>query len=90
MLEQGASLPDWSDLERRDLLDALALLRWANPMPMGGWLPLSWAEIDAFARLTGRLSSPWEAETVAAMSAAYVSGLTEGRDLLSIMPVERD
>lgn len=53
-------------------------------------MPLPYAELEAYGRTTGRLSTPWEYETVRAMSEAYVSGLVEGRDLLSIMPVERD
>lgn len=57
-------------------------------MPMGGWLPLSWAELYAFGKATGRIGDPWEYETLAAMSAAYVSGLADTA-LLSIPPVER-
>lgn len=77
-------------MERRDLLEAMVMLRWAEPQAMGGWLPLPWAEIQAFGTATGRLASPWEYEVVGAMSAAYVRGLHEGQDLMSIMPMERD
>jgi len=66
------------------------MLGFATPMPMGGWLPLSWLEIEAFGRATGRISTPWEHETLADMSRAYVAGLSEGRDLLGIMPMDRD
>lgn len=71
-----------------DLLTALSLMGWAVPMPMGGWIPLPWAELKAFGDATGRLSDPWEYETVSAMSAAYVAGLAD-TGLLSIPPVER-
>ncbi|WP_377707181.1 hypothetical protein [Paracoccus fontiphilus] len=53
-------------------------------------MPLPYAELEAYGRVTGRLSTPWEYETVRGMSEAYVSGLVEGRDLLSIMPLDRE
>lgn len=56
---------------------------------MGGWTPLPYVEMRAYGEATGRLSTPWEYETLRAMSEAYVSGLVEGRDLLSIPPMER-
>lgn len=56
---------------------------------MGGWTPLPYVELLAYGGATGRLSTPWEYETVRAMSEAYVAGLVEGRDLLSIPPMER-
>ncbi|MDQ7776282.1 MAG: hypothetical protein Q4615_10515 [Paracoccus aminovorans] len=56
---------------------------------MGGWTPLPYFELRSYGKATGRLSTPWEYETVRAMSEAYVSGLVEGRDLLSIPPMER-
>ena len=56
---------------------------------MGGWMALPYVEMNAYGKATGRLSTPWEHETVRAMSEAYVAGLVEGRDLLSIPPVER-
>ncbi|MFC3169220.1 hypothetical protein [Paracoccus fontiphilus] len=62
----------------------------AAPAGMGGWMPLPYAELEAYGRVTGRLSTPWEYETVRGMSEAYVSGLVEGRDLLSIMPLDRE
>lgn len=58
-------------------------------MPMGGWIPLPYAELSAYGEATGRLSTPWEYETVRAMSEAYVGGLVEGKQPLSIPPVER-
>jgi len=83
-------LPRFDDLERGDLLTACASMGYAAPAGMGGWMPLPWAELEAFGRCTGRISTPWEHETVRAMSMAYVSGLVEGRDLFSVVPIERD
>ncbi|AZV00278.1 hypothetical protein pkon1_p49 [Paracoccus phage vB_PkoS_Pkon1] len=71
------------------MLSALASLGFATPVGMGGWVPLPYAELRAFGQSTGRLTTPWEYETVRAMSEAYVTGLVEGRELLSIPPVER-
>lgn len=59
------------------------------PMPMGGWVPLSFAEIHAFGQATGRLSTPWEHETIRAMSEAYIVGMADTSPL-SIAPVDRD
>lgn len=64
------------------------MMRWAIPMPMGGWVPLPWTELRAFGDSSGRISDPWEYETLSAMSEAYVAGLTDV-DVLSIPPVER-
>lgn len=62
----------------------------AAPAGMGGWMPLPFAELRAYGEATGRLSTPWEYETIRAMSEAYVVGLVEGREPMSIMPMERD
>lgn len=72
------------------MLAVMSMLGWATPMPMGGCVPLAWAEIYAFGRATGRIGNPWEYECVHAMSGAYVTGLVEGRNDLSIPPVERE
>lgn len=53
-------------------------------------MPLPYSELEAFGRATSRLTTPWEYETARAMSEAYVSGLIEGRNVLSIPPVERE
>ncbi len=82
-------MPSFDGIERQDLLAALIGLGCAAPMPMGGWIPLPYSELEAFGRTTRRISDPWEYETLREMSVAYVSGLVEGRDLFSIMPVER-
>jgi hypothetical protein len=68
----------------------MVMLGWATPMPMGGCVPLAWGEIYAFGQATERISNPWEYELVHTMSDAYVAGLVEGRNLLSIPPMERD
>ena len=50
---------------------------------------LTWAEIDAFARLTGAIAEPWEAGLLRQMSVEYLAGFREGDDPLSIPPAER-
>lgn len=90
LVADGATLPRFEDLDRSDLLTACAALGFAQPFGMGGWVPLPYSELRAFGEATGRLSTPWEYETVRAMSEAWISGLIEGRSLLSIPPVMRD
>lgn len=75
-------LPDVAGGEyMRDAFIALGMAR-------DGVLP--WAEIDAFARLTGGISDAWEAHTLRLMSAAYLDGLQLGEDPLAIPPMEQE
>ena len=55
---------------------------------MDGPMPLSWAEIDAFARQTGAISEPWEARCLRSMSMAYLEGLKVGENPLGRAPWE--
>ncbi|PHQ68797.1 MAG: hypothetical protein COB97_09210 [Paracoccus sp.] len=48
-----------------------------------------WSEIDAFARQTGRISEPWEAEVLFDMCRGYLDELRAGENPLAIPPVER-
>lgn len=50
--------------------------------------PLRWSEIDAYARLTGDITQPWEARTVRAMSEAYCRWRKLGEDALCMTPDE--
>ncbi|MCZ0963891.1 hypothetical protein [Paracoccus benzoatiresistens] len=58
----------------------------SNGMDLRG---ADWPEIDAFARVTGRISDPWEAETLFDMCRAYLLGSRDGEDPLAIPPVDR-
>ena len=53
---------------------------------MGGFIALSWQEVDAFARITGRIKEPWEAELLVKMSREYVKGLQIGSEPMGIPP----
>lgn len=48
-----------------------------------------WPEIDAFARLTGRITEAWEAELLHDMCAAYTQERSQGENPLTIPPVDR-
>lgn len=48
--------------------------------------PATWGEIDAWARLTGRALSTWEAETLKQMSRAYVAMYNKAGDLKCMAP----
>lgn len=56
---------------------------------MAGRRPLSWADVDAYARLTGAISEPWEARWLYRASAAYCEELGRGKNPLCIAPVDR-
>ena len=56
---------------------------------MAGQRPLSWLEIDAYVRLTGAVSEPWEARWLHQASAAYCEEVERGKSPLCIAPVDR-
>ena len=61
-------IPDW----------ALYLWDWFRELSQGrqgglGPSPLSWSDILAWAKLTGRRLSPWETHTLRAIDAAWLS-----------------
>lgn len=56
---------------------------------MGGEMPLSWAEIEAYANLTGEIEEAWEARLLIALSQQYIMGKKEGAKVLSISPLEQ-
>ena len=51
-----------------------------------GFLPLRWSEIDAYSRLTGTFSEPWESRLIRSMSSEYIAGRDTGMDELGIPP----
>lgn len=57
---------------------------------MAGRRPLSWADVDAYARLTGAISEPWEARWLYRASAAYCEEMGRGKNPLCIAPVDRE
>lgn len=59
-------------------------------MPMGGQRAIDWPEIEPFAVATGLVSEPWEKQALYDMASAYVTGLVEGANPLSIAPIDRD
>ena len=71
------------------LLRALQEAGWHAVAPMGGAMPLSFADAHAFALCTEQVSEPWEKEALVKMSRAYCQGLAEGRNVFAIEPVER-
>lgn len=49
-------------------------------------IPLTWAEIDAYARLTGEITERFEARALRRMSVAYIEGYRLSEDEFSIPP----
>lgn len=54
-----------------------------------GEVPVSWAEVDAFARNSPELSEAWEAEILVRMSQEYLSEKAKGAEALTMEPMER-
>lgn len=69
------------------LLDALMHAGPSIIDPMGNERPLSWVEIAAYQMATRRITEPWEAETLADLSRAYLEGKAQGTDPLGMSPV---
>lgn len=70
------------------LVDAFQVMGFAH-YGFEGMAPQTWAEIDAFARSSQRISAGWEAELLRAMSVAYVNENQKASDPLRIAPMER-
>ncbi|MEH6775538.1 MAG: hypothetical protein V7668_16560 [Cereibacter changlensis] len=69
------------------LVDAMFRLGPTRSAGMGE-APADWPEIDAFARATGRISEPWEAEALFDMCRAYHAAREAGTDPLAMSPAE--
>jgi hypothetical protein len=83
--ENGVQLPDLA--AGRYLVDAMMTLGPIRSTGMGQ-RPTDWPEIEAFARLTGRIAEPWEAEVLHAMCEAYAVEYAAGDQLLRLPPAE--
>ena len=79
-------LPDID--EGRYIIEAMNRLGPTRAAGMGEG-PTDWDIIWPWAQATGRLSEPWEMETLADMCAGYHRARIEGEDPLSIPPVDR-
>nr|RDS94831.1 hypothetical protein DWF04_15395 [Cereibacter sphaeroides f. sp. denitrificans] len=55
-----------------------------------GERPVDWPEIEAFARLTGRITEQWEAEALFDMCQGYCAAWQAGSDPLAMAPVEQE
>lgn len=52
-------------------------------------VPLSWAEVDAYARHSPEITEPWEVQALVQMSQEYLSEKRKGTDVFTIAPLER-
>jgi hypothetical protein len=57
---------------------------------MGNATPLDWQELSAYCGLAQRDIETWEARALRDMSASFVRGMNEGKNIFSIMPIERN
>lgn len=81
-------MPELSDYESA-ILSAFSEAGPTMPGAMGD-VPLSWLEVDAYARQTSAISDPWEARALVYMSGAYLEGRAHGANPLAIPPMERE
>ncbi len=56
--------------------------------PMGE-APLTWQELDAYARQMALTCEPWESLLLIEMSTAYMEGRAAGENPLGIAPMEQ-
>jgi hypothetical protein len=88
IIEAGREPPFIHCSNGRHLVDALQDLG-RYQVTDSGRSALSWLEIGAYANATGLISEAWEMQIVREMSEAFVRGLSEGENPLSIPPAER-
>lgn len=55
-----------------------------------GEVPLSWAEVDAYARNSPEITEPWEAQALVQMSQEYLAEKRKGADVFTVAPMERN
>ena len=72
------------------LIDIMVELRPTRQDGMGGVHCVDWSELRAFGKVTGLLTEPWEYRVLMKMCKAYLNGWYEGKEVLSISPMERD
>lgn len=89
-VEEGEEPPFISIDERQDLLTALSEMSFCSHDAMGGMNPLTWLEMGAYVKATRMSWTPADYRLVAIMSRAYITGRTEGEDLFSIAPSDRE
>ncbi|AHD02952.1 hypothetical protein [Leisingera methylohalidivorans] len=53
-------------------------------------VPLSWAEVDAFARNSPEITDAWEVQALVRMSQEYLSERRRGTEALTKAPMERE
>jgi hypothetical protein len=71
------------------LLDALFEVGPSATAGMGGEIPVSWAELWAYAQATQNISEPWEFRAIMQMSRAFVRARREGESVFAIPPMEQ-
>jgi hypothetical protein len=69
----------------------LCLFQEVGPTGQGamGEVPLTWAEVDAFTRLSPEITEPWEARILVQMSRDYLTEKGLGADPFRKGPLER-
>lgn len=62
------------------LIDWMDELDWCGIAPMGGYLPLSWVEIEAWSRVTSTELDSDDALLIRHLSKVYVNSLNRAKD----------
>lgn len=74
----------------RYFIEAMVELRPMRVDSFGGINPPDWTELKAYGKLSGMVSEIWEYRLLMRMCKAYIAGYIEGKEILSIPPIERD
>ncbi|NKX40348.1 hypothetical protein HGG71_02570 [Rhodobacteraceae bacterium R_SAG2] len=54
-----------------------------------GEVPVSWVEVDAYARHSPEITEPWEVQALVQMSQQYLAEKVKGADVFTVPPIER-
>ncbi|WP_139044806.1 hypothetical protein [Phaeobacter sp. S60] len=88
-LDAGAELP-FPDLSDYQSMLWRAFLEVGPTLPGAmGEVPVSWVEVDAYARHSPEITEPWEVQALVQMSQDYLSEKVKGADVFTVPPMER-
>ena len=87
----ASKAPPLPELSEYQALIWRAFLEVGPAMPgFSGEVPLSWSEVDAYARNTPEITEAWEIQALVLMSRGYLDEKRRGADVFTVAPMERE
>lgn len=88
---KAGKAPPLPELSEYQALIWRAFLEVGPAMPgFSGEVPLSWSEVDAYARNKPEITEAWEIQALVLMSRGYLDEKRRGADVFTVAPMERD